>query len=210
MKLLLTSAGITNETIASSFDALIDKPAPETKIGFIPTAANAEPGNKDWFIAQLTNLQKRGYNWIDIVDPAVPGIDWRDRLQEVDALFVSGGNTFYLLDQFRKSGFDQWLKDNLEHKVYLGVSAGTIVASHTIEVATLEPADVNLWDVELAGLGLINFEIEPHCEGERFETIRDYAANRSNPVYALDDTTAIKVIDNKIEVVSEGTWKLYE
>src|SRR6476660_561281 len=114
MKLLLTSAGIRNLTIADALIELTGKPASETKVTVIPTAANPEPGNKDWFIAQFTNLLRFGFSFIDVVDPSAAGVDWRKSLEPADVLFVSGGNTFHLLHQVRQTGFDGWLKQALK------------------------------------------------------------------------------------------------
>jgi dipeptidase E len=211
MRLLLTSAGITNQRIANALVELVQKPVEAIKLAFIPTAVNAEEGHKDWFITQLTNLQKFGFNWIDIVDIAADGIDWRARLEQADVIFASGGNTFYLLDQYRKTDFKDWLSDHLETKTYVGASAGSIVATPTIEVATIPPSDRNTVGLtDLTGMQLVNFEVEPHCEGERFEIIRHYAQSKHANVYAIDDATAIKVIDADIEIVSEGKWEYFE
>ena len=111
MKLLLTSAGLTNESIAKALSELVDKSLDKVKVGFIPTAANVEEGDKAWFIEQSFDaLNRYGFKWIDMVDPSASEIDWQSRLNDVDIIFVSGGNTFHLLNQFRKSGFDKWLK----------------------------------------------------------------------------------------------------
>ena len=130
MKLLLTSAGITTQAIADKLIELIGDG--NKKVGFITTAANAEPGNKDWFINQIINLQKYGFDWIDFIDPSAADIDWKTRLNEVGVVFVSGGNTFHLLNQARKTGFDVWLKQNIENVVKwpdkLGNSAKLIVS----------------------------------------------------------------------------------
>ena len=37
-----------------------------------------------------------------------------------------------------------------------------------------------------------------------------WAAEMSGPAYAIDDETAVKVVDDTVEVVSEGHWKLFE
>lgn len=211
MKLLLTSGGIRNQSIADALADLVGRPASEVKIAYIPTAANAEEGNKDWFINQFLCFWRYGYSWIDVVDPSAADVDWKARLEDVDVVFVSGGNTFHLLNQYRQTGFGQWLTDNLDTKVYVGVSAGTIVTAPSIDVAAIEPADRNFLNLkDLTGLNVVDFEIEPHCVGERFAVIESYAKDRSYPVYAIDDNTAIKVTDDKIEVVSEGVWEIYE
>ena len=75
MKLLLTSAGIRNQTIANALINLLDRDLAAVKIGFISTAVNPEGGNKDWFVNQFINLYRYGFNWIDIVDISAPGVD---------------------------------------------------------------------------------------------------------------------------------------
>lgn len=212
MKLLLTSSGLSKRAGVNALIELTGKSPGATKIGFIPTAANVEEGNKDWFVNQFLNLWRFGYHNIDIVDPSAADVAWRERLEDVDVIFVSGGNTFHLLNQFRGTGFDTWLNKHKDSKVYVGSSAGTIVMSPTIEAAGLEPgADVNLLGItDLTGLGWVNFEVEPHCDMARFDIVERYAKSATNSVYALDDQSAIKVIDDNVEVVSEGSWKLFK
>jgi dipeptidase E len=208
MKLLLTSGGVDNRSIACTLQELIDKPASDTKIGFIPTAANIEVGNKDWAINQFLKLWRRGYNWIDIVDPSVADVNWQVRLAECDVIFISGGNTFYLLDQARKTGFDKWINDNKE-KVFVGSSAGSILFTPNIKIASENFGDENYSGLtDLKGLNWVNFEVAPHYEQSLEKAIGTYAASIDHPLYAMDDQTAIKVTDSKVEVVSEGFWKV--
>lgn len=210
MKLLLSSAGLTNKTIADGLVKLVGKPAGDTKVALIPTAALAEEGNKDWFVGQFLKLYDAGYTWVDMVDPSASEIDWQTRLSDVDVIFVSGGNTFYLLDQWRKTGFGEWLGQNLHDKVYVGVSAGTIITTPDISVSTIEPADKNLPGIkDLTGMGWVDFEVEPHCEGARFDTIKEYAVDRPGMVYAIDDATAVQVVDGEVSVLSEGRWDIF-
>ncbi len=211
MHLLLTSAGITNNSIASAFDSLTKLSRSLVKIGFIPTAANAEPGKKDWFLKQLTDLQLFGYRNIDIVDFSATGFNWQKRLNVCDAVYVSGGNTFHLLNEARIHGFDTWVKENIETKIYLGTSAGSILATPTIEIASVEPADTNDAGItDLSALSLVHFEISPHSpEQLSFEINESYAKKTSNKLYAIDDRTAIKVVNGTTEIISEGEWKDY-
>jgi dipeptidase E len=211
MKLLLTSAGLSHKVIGRALQQLVGRPASETTVAFITTAAHAEGGNQHWVIRQLVDLWQYGFSWIDIVDPSADGVDWRSRLAEVDVLYLTGGNTFHLLDQVRKTGFDNWLRENIEKKVYVGGSASTILMTPTIAVAGLEPGDENLPGLtDLTGLGYVDFEIEPHCNVARLEAVKAYADTTANPIYAIDDTTAIQVVDGKVTVVSGGSWKLYD
>ena len=57
MKLLLTSAGITNNSIKDALAGLIGKRFSDSKMVFIPTAANVEEGDKGWLIDDLKNFQ---------------------------------------------------------------------------------------------------------------------------------------------------------
>lgn len=211
MKLLLTSAGITNQSIANTLMDMVGKEVKDIKVAFIPTAANVEEGDKvAWFFRQYEDLRRIGIDWIDMVDFADADVDWRTRLDECDVLYLSGGNTFYLLDQIRKQGFDDYLKKALTTKVYVGGSASSITMTPSIDVAAIPPGDSNLSNLtDLTGLGYVDFEIEPHCDETRFVMVEAYAKEHSKKIYAIDDQTAIKFVDDEIEVISEGKWKLY-
>jgi dipeptidase E len=63
-------------------------------------------------------------------------------------------------------------------------------------------------------LGIVDFSIFPHldCEGLAGNTMAEaekWAAGISSPAYAIDDQTAITVIDGAVDVVSEGHWRLF-
>lgn len=211
MKLLLTSSGLSHKTIGRALQELVGKPASETKVGFIPTAANVEPRKKDWLVNELFQLQRYGYSWVDIVDISAPGVDWKQRLAEVDVLYVAGGDPYHLLDQVRQTGFDEWLQQALNHKVYVGGSASTVVATPTIGIA--EPVfhyETNVRLADTSGLGLVDFEVAPHCDLKLYEAVEAYAKASEHPVYALDDLSAVQVVDDVATVVSGGSWKLYD
>jgi len=206
MKLLLTSAGITTQAIASKLLELTGEG--NRKIGFITTAANAESGNKDWFIDQIINLQKHGFDWIDFIDPSASGVDWRTRLNEVGIIFVSGGNTFHLLNQTRKTGFDNWLKEHLENVVYVGVSAGSILVTPNIGIASIENGDENLCGIsDLSGLGFVDFEVSPHTPGMVSAWAnQEYAKSIKNKLYAYNDKSALSVVGSGLDIINSGQY----
>jgi len=212
MKLLLTSAGIVNESITKAFFEMAGKPPQDIKVAFIPTAANVEEGNKtDWFFRQYQDLRNIGIHWIDMIDFADADVDWKARLNECDVLYLTGGNTFYLLDQIRKQGFGKYLKEALQTRLYVGGSASSITMTPTIAVAAIPPGDPNLPGLtDLTGLNYVDFEIEPHCDQSRFATVEQYAKDNNTVIYAIDDQTAIQVNDGRVKVVSEGVWKLFK
>jgi dipeptidase E len=211
MKLILSSFGVTNQTIANSLINLVGKNPSETKIGFIPTAMNVEPGDKDWFFSQIDTLHKFGYNYIDIVDISASDVNWRERLSQADVIFVSGGNTFHLLKCIRETGFDVWFKQNLNKYVYVGSSAGGIICTPTIAIAAVEPGDVNVHNLtDLTAMNLVDFEVSPHVPDMLpYENNEAYAKTIKNTLYALDDDSAIEVIDGSMKILTEGEYRKY-
>lgn len=210
MKLLLTSAGITTQALADRLSELVSDG--NKKVGFITTAANVEAGNKDWYINQLTNLQKYGFDWIDIIDPSAPSVDWQARLREVGIIFVSGGNTFHLLDQARNTGFAAWLKEYIDTVVYVGASAGSIIMTPSIGIAPVDDGDTNLPGIiNLTGLGFVDFEVSPHTpEMVSVAANEAYAASINHTFYAYNDTSAICVTDGHTDVINDGQyWKFH-
>ena len=217
MKLLLTSAGITNQTILQGLDELAGKPLDQLKVAFIPTAANLESGDKDWLIDDLRRLSFLKFKQIDIVDiSALPKKIWQKRLEESDVLFVEGGNTYHLMYWFNQSGLSKILPKLLETRIYIGVSAGTIIITPSIINADFEAEIVKEIDEEIFhdGLKLVNFMIEPHVNSEyfpesTFEKLKTRSQKYQYPIYAIDDETAIKVDGDNIEVISNGSWKKF-
>ncbi len=64
-------------------------------------------------------------------------------------------------------------------------------------------------------LGIVDFSICPHLAregmpGNSMAEAEKWAAEIAGPAYAIDDETAIQVVDGAVEVVSEGHWKLFE
>mgnify|MGYP000280056795 CR=1 FL=1 len=226
MKLLLTSNGLSNESICSALEDLVGKPAKDTKIAFIPTAANSERGDKDWLINDLYRIKQQGYI-VDIIELTALTPDAIVKaLDDKDVLFVGGGNTFYLSYWLQKSGLFDLLPELLKTKVYTGISAGSMVMGESLvlssqaqkNIKAFEDADYHLAvsTGEASGktLRLAPLIFRPHLNSRWFpnaknEIIAKKAAKLTSKVYALDDDSALKIVDENIEVISEGHWKEY-
>ena len=130
MKLLLTSSGITNQSIADALFSLTEKKPEDTTLVFIPTAANVEAGDKSWLINDLLNLKKLNFKSIEITDiSAVDEKIWKPSLEGADVLFFEGGNTYHLMNWVEKSGLKNELSEFLKDRVYVGLSAGSMIVS---------------------------------------------------------------------------------
>jgi dipeptidase E len=206
MKLLLTSAGITNDKIANALTELVGKPLTEVKAAFILTAKN----NRDVpaveaMSNQIAQLDERNINYV-LADPSFDS-DWREKLDEAELIIIAGGNTFHLLNEARKTGFDVWLKENLENKVYVGTSAGSIIMTPYIAIASVDDGDENTVGItNLNGLGFVDFEVSPHTpEDVSIEGNLGYSKTTPRKLLLLDNNSAIKVTDDT-EIVSDGEW----
>jgi len=143
---------------------------------------------------------------------ALPSIDeelWVPMVEETDALLADGGDALYLCHWMRQSGLADLLPSL--RAVWVGLSAGSMVMTPNIG------EDFVGWKPPTGGdraLGIVDFSIFPHLDHEALpeNTMADaerWAAGLSCPAYAIDDETAIKVVDGSVEVVSEGHWKLF-
>lgn len=219
MKLLLTSGGLLNQSIINALLDLTGKPFAELNLAFIPTASNVEKGDKkDWLIEDLIICKNLGFKSIDIVDiSALSKEMWQPRLEEADVFFVEGGNTSYLMHWMEKSGLKELLPKMLETKVYVGVSAGTMIACKHLDVnqsESLYSEDVLKDYQNNEGLGWVDFLIRPHLNSPHFpgmtlESLEPLAKELPETFYAIDDESAIKVRDGSVEVISQGQWKKF-
>lgn len=207
MKLFLASMSVQPET-TKAFLKLVGKPAGEVKLAFIPTAAN-EYENK-WFVEATRNdLRRLGIKElidIDLTQYTAEGL--RLALADCDVIFVNGGNTFYLLDWVRKSGFDLVLPEMLaQGKVYAGTSAGSIIVGPNIELAGYGPSgdanNINLQD--LTSLKLVDFCVWPHLNEQERPYVEAGAKTVACPVAAISDTQAIVLDGDDLSLVGPGS-----
>jgi dipeptidase E len=176
-----------------------------------------------------------GWKSLGVLELSVlPSIDeecWVPAVRETDALLVWGGDPVFLSYWMRRSGLADILPSLSDDKVYLGVSAGSIAVTSTFAETYREPrrgsgdalatedivfdtpdGDVRRILVTAQGVGLVDFAIIPHVDGADPNDVaiaEQWAVKIPAPTYAIDDETAIKVTDDKVEVVSEGSWKLF-
>lgn len=219
MKLLLTSAGISNTSIHNALVGLLGKPIAEASALFVPTAIYAIAGgagiSRKVICGSLGDpFCELGWKSLGVLElTALPSIKqelWVTTLQETDALLVGGGDCQYLCYWMRQSGLADLLPTLLHKMVYVGLSAGSMIMTRfgtTYGNHTL-PAESD------KSLNFVDFAIHPHLDHEWFPgnsmaNLEKLAATLPMPSYLIDDQTAIKVTSDTVEVVSEGNWKLF-
>lgn len=202
-----------NESLRRTFVEMAGKKPEETSVVFVTTASNVETGDKSWVIKDLTILKEMKIKKIMMTDiSAVPESVWRPQFEEADVMIFEGGNTFYLMEWIAKSGLNKLLPELLQTRVWVGISAGSMVPGPDLKVKVEhlfgESLDKNK---DLNALGLTDFYILPHCNDEHLNGLNrseiEAALGKQKIVtYALDDQSAVKVIDGSVEVISEGKW----
>jgi dipeptidase E len=221
MRLLLTSAGIKNTSINGALVDLLGKPIAESNALCIPTASYGHPQVRpDGAWRFISGREPRcpmcelGWKSLGVLElTALPSIGeerWVPWVREADVLLVNGGDALYLCHWMRQSGLADLLP-SLRETVWVGLSAGSMVMTPRIG------ADFVEWKPPTGSdstLGIVDFSIFPHVDHELLpeNTMAEaerWAAGLAGPAYAIDDETAIKVTDGKVEVVSEGHWKLF-
>ena len=219
MKLLLTSGGVTNQSIRAALVDLLGKPIAESTALCIPTAMYGHPwvgpGTKAWqFISGNSEnpMVDLGWKSVGVLElTALPSLDeerWVPVVREADVLLVAGGDVLYLCHWMRESGLADLLP-SLSETVWVGLSAGSMVM--TPEVGD----DFIQWrppSGDDSTLGMVDFSICPHLApdgvpGNSMAEAEHWAAGLTGEAYAMDDATAIKVVDEVVEVVSEGHWE---
>ena len=219
MKLLLTSAGISNASIRNALVDLLGKPIDESSALFIPTAIYAINDGANIIRKVICGTLgdpfcNLGWKSLGILElTALPSIKkelWLTMLQETDALLVGGGDCQYLCYWMQQSGLAALLPSLLHKTVYVGLSAGSMIMTSfgTTYGNHILPMESD------KSLGILDFAIHPHLEHEWFPknslpNLEKLAFTLPMPSYAIDDNTAIKVTDKGIEVISEGQWKLF-
>jgi dipeptidase E len=183
-----------------------------------------------------TPLTELGWKSVGVLElTALPSIDkdvWATTVRSTDALLFWGGDPLYLSFWLRESGLADVLPSLTG--VYVGTSAGAMAAASTFGETYTEPrtasgtpltsedmvfttpdGDVTRTFVTAAGAGLVDFAVIPHLDNPDHPDVslanaERWAAKLPVPTYAIDDQTAISVADDgSVEVVSEGTWRLF-
>jgi dipeptidase E len=219
VKLLLTSAGIKNASINDAMLDLLGKPIADCDALCIPTASYGHAprgihGAYRFITGRATTpMCELGWKSLGVLEvSALSTLDrdlWAPALEEADVLLANGGDSLYLAHHMQESGLADLVLSL--SAVWVGLSAGSMVMTPRIG------EDFKVWNPPGGGdkaLGIVDFSIFPHVDHpdlpeNTMAAAEQWAAGLSNPAYAIDDDTAIKVVDGAVEIVSEGHWNFF-
>lgn len=204
MKYILTSNSyqVTDQWIKE-----LDKKPQGMRAVFIDTAANVyNKAEAEWLKADRNSLVKAGFEVEDYDLEGKSRENLIEDLEKFDLLFVSGGNTFYLLEKANESGFTQLIKENyFADKVYVGSSAGSVFLSDNIEVIKFldNPDQTKLDNFDAAGI--LNFTVFPHWGSPKFKPRYEkslvFSYNTMKPFFTLKDTEYLVFSEGKLNLV---------
>ena len=169
--ILLTSSGMQ---MKSEIVKLLQKPAYDITVAFITTAYKPKLEQDQGYVNKNLQIMKEmGFNVLEVDIEGKKESEVTKLIGLKDIIFVAGGNAFYLLRAMRKCNFEKIMRKLLKQgKVYLGESAGSIVAGRNIKIAGWI-GDENIVNLKnLKGLNLVPFDIFVHYKPEHAEIIK--------------------------------------
>ncbi|CAN5280231.1 Type 1 glutamine amidotransferase-like domain-containing protein [soil metagenome] len=187
--------------------AIFEKAKPFTKnkhLVFIPTAAEPEVGDKSWEDNDRNALRDAGYEVSEFTITRKNEDDVRAALKEAGSICVGGGNTYYLMNQIRLSGFEKAIKECLGlGAVYVGSSAGSIVAGPDIETNLDDRILPEMTD--FSGMKLTDVSVRPHWTSthfeERYKEEIPLLYQKKNKIILLNNKQYLRVDDESYQIV---------
>ncbi|VEU81244.1 Type 1 glutamine amidotransferase-like domain-containing protein [Haploplasma axanthum] len=169
------------------------------RVTFIPTAGNVEKFNVN-IKSGIKSIEKLGMI-VDLLDVSkADNSEIERKILENDIIYISGGNTFYLLQELKKSNAFEMIKQEVEKgKLYIGESAGSIITSPNIEYIKLMDTIKKAPELsDLKGLALVEFYTVPHQGNFPFKN----AVEKILKTYASE--LNLQPISNKEVIVVSG------
>ena len=194
--MILTSSLYESIKLVKKF---LDKNTESKKILFIPTATNVDEYKKYIHLTQKA-FEDFGYE-VENFDVSIFSEEIaKEKLSEAKIVFISGGNTFYLLQELKRKNLITYLKERIENGLlYIGESAGSVIAAPDIEYASvIDDKTVATELDDYTGLNLVDFYIVPHFEEEPF------VESSRKTVELYKDKLDLKLINNKEAILVEN------
>ena len=194
--MILTSSLYESIELVKKF---LDKNTESKKILFIPTATNIDEHKKYIHLTQKA-FEDFGYE-VENFDVSIFSEEIaKEKLSQAKIAFISGGNTFYLLQELKRKNLTSYLKERIENGLlYIGESAGSVIAAPDIEYASIVDDKTLATELEdYTGLNLVDFYIVPHFEEEPF------VESSRNTVELYKDKLDLKLINNKEAILVEN------
>jgi len=197
--MLLASNG---EFLIKKAYKLLGIPTNKIRIGYITTASKGASSD-DYVKIHKKMMQEYNYSFeeVDIEDKSENEL--KKFFNDKNIIHMEGGNTLYLLQVIRKTGFDKFLKDLMNKKIiYVGTSAGSSIVGPTIEFSSHIPNGTPV--KELTALNLVPFLIKSHYTDEKKKEYKKRIKNIKYPVKFLRDGQGIIIENGECKFIGAG------
>ncbi|MGT2949348.1 Type 1 glutamine amidotransferase-like domain-containing protein [Streptococcus devriesei] len=176
----------------------------EKKVLFIPTAGDVEE-YRDYIDEGRAIFADLQFDVVPLDIAAATETVVREKLAQASCLYISGGNTFYLLQELKRKNLLPLIRERINQgMVYVGESAGAIIASNDISYSQIMDDKSLTSDLtDYAALGLVDFSVLPHWGESPFEEITEQTAavyEGQLQLLKLTNQQAVLVNDNKYTV----------
>lgn len=188
--IILTSTGFENPEIMKKVQDFWRNDVADKKVAII-TTASIEKEKNEFAVLARAQFFEMGFESVIFFDIETQS---PEELAGFDVIYVNGGNTYFLLYWAKKSGFDKLIVDFVGRGgLYVGVSAGSLIAGNSIEVLDYVGGDENLIGLsDLSGFGFLEYAIIPHYDKEKREqAILEYEGSSDVKVIRLADGEAV-------------------
>ncbi len=189
----------------SSVGSIIEEQVANKKIAFIPTASIRE-GYTGYVRSARKLFKNLGAQLIEIEISTEKSSKTEESLEEADVIYFTGGNSFFLIDQLRRTGTDKLLKQQLKNgKLFIGESAGAIVCAPDISyIERMDPIPKDYSQDDNTGLNIIDFYVLPHYLTAPFKKVTEQIVQTFPDIdlCAINNTQAIIVKDDTKNIVT--------
>lgn len=193
IKLFLTSTGLSNQRIINEFLKILKRGPENTKALIVAYGQN---DIERFYIEQAKKeVENIGLNTTVL---NLQDLFKIEDLQDFDVIYVCGGNTFSILKKMRETHVDEFVKSQVRKgAIYVGVSAGSIIAGPNIEIAGwgIDGDSNNVELEDLSGFNLTNIAVYPHFESlKHLSEVEEFKKKVDYPVQELTDEQVLIII----------------
>ena len=190
--------------VANIFQQFAGEEVKGKTVAFIPTAS--VPEKMKFYVGSAKKaFEKMGVIIDELEITQSTSEEIMDALKRNDYIYVSGGNTFFLLQELRKKGADKMIVDQIElGKLYIGESAGSMIVAPDIEYAKDMDDQKKATELDtFSGLNVIDFYPVPHYTNFPFVKVVEKIISKNElqlNLCPISNTQAILVNGTEVRV----------
>lgn len=195
--------------VADKIGAKIDPDLKKNAV-FINTAIKDKShSHLEWHFNNKAAMEANGFDFNEYDLTGKNENDIKKDLAKYSIVYVEGGNSFYLLQESQKSGFDKYIKQRVEEgMIYVGTSAGSVITGPDINPIYQQSRAALAPELQgTTGFNLTNFVVIPHWGQEKRRELFD--SFRLNHIYK-DNYPYIFLSDYQYVEVAEDTFKIID